>query len=223
MPNRLDRKRRMHSRRTPLLILATVVTAVLVTGCGGSSTTTTAVRTGRTTTPASNTVARSGPTRSLPAAPTSVHPSALGFARCMRANGVPNFPDPAPGGNFYFNQADMNRSAPAFRAAQQKCQAYMPPGPAPPGSTTHPSPQTLAQLLHIAECMHQHGVPQFPDPRTSVPRNVFSSGVGVITNYMGAILLFPSTLNMHAPAYRQAAAACGTLAASLGSGPHPHG
>jgi hypothetical protein len=75
-------------------------------------------------------------------------------------------------------------------------------------------------LLNVANCMRRHGVPQFPDPRNFLPANPFGSGAGVITDYDGAILLFPSTLDQHAPAYRQAAAACGALAGKLGTGPH---
>jgi hypothetical protein len=43
---------------------------------------------------------------------------------------------------------------------------------------------------------------------------------GVITDYDGAILLFPSTLGVESPAYSRAAAACGALAGKLGRGPH---
>jgi hypothetical protein len=42
----------------------------------------------------------------------------------------------------------------------------------------------------------------------------------VITDYDGAILLFPSTLGIGSPAYMQAAADCGTLAGKLGRDPH---
>jgi hypothetical protein len=55
--------------------------------------------------------------------------------------------------------------------------------------------------------MRQHGVRQFPDPRTSVPSNL--AGIDEITDFDGAILLFPATLNLQAPAYKQALAACG--------------
>jgi hypothetical protein len=41
----------------------------------------------------------------------------------------------------------------------------------------------------------------------------------MITNYEGAILLFPATLDMQSPAYTQAAAAC---AASFLGSHHPH-
>lgn len=139
----------------------------------------------------------------------------------MRANGVSNFPDPSPGGGFLFTVNGLDRSSPAFKGAQAKCQKLLPVGgPARPGAQTHPSAQTLSKLLKIAQCMRHHGVPEFPDPRTSVPSNPFPGGAGVITEYDGAILLFPSTLDRHSPAYMQAVAACGTLAGKLGSGPH---
>ena len=138
----------------------------------------------------------------------------------MRANGVPNFPDPSPGRGLIFNLAGINPSAPAVAAAHAKCQHLLPVGGPPgPGATTHPSAQTLAKLLALARCMRQHGVPAFPDPLTSVPRNPFGSGIGVITDYDGAILLFPSTLNARSPAYAHATAACGVLAVKLALGP----
>jgi hypothetical protein len=82
---------------------------------------------------------------------------------------------------------------------------------------THPSPQTLAMLVKIAHCMHQHDITQFPDPRTSVPSNPFGSGTGVLTFYKGAVLVFPSTINMQSPAYVRSAAECG---ASFLARPH---
>ena len=104
--------------------------------------------------------------------------------------------------------AGSNPRAPAFRAAQAKCQKLLPGGAPPgPGSATHPSAQTLAKLVSIARCMREHGVPQFPDPSTSVPSN--PGGVQEITDFDGAILLFPSTINLQAPAYRRALTACG--------------
>ena len=56
--------------------------------------------------------------------------------------------------------------------------------------------------------MRQHGVPQFPDPATSVPRDPLGSGIREVTDFDGAILLFPSTINMQAPAYKQALTRC---------------
>ena len=126
----------------------------------------------------------------------------------MRANGVPNFPDPQPGGGVLFAiPTGANPAAPAFRAAQAKCHRLL-PGGGLPSSGPPPSTQTLTKLLRIAVCMRQHGVPQFPDPRTSAPAS-FPPGIAEISNFDGAVLLFPLTLNLQAPAYRQALAACG--------------
>jgi hypothetical protein len=126
----------------------------------------------------------------------------------MRANGVPDFPDPNPGGGFRLS-AGIASGLPSFRTAQAKCQKLL-PGGGLPGSGAPPSRQTLAKLLRIAVCMRQHGVPQFPDPLTSIPSNPRPSGtVGEITDFDGAILVFPRTIEMQAPAYRQALTACG--------------
>jgi hypothetical protein len=127
----------------------------------------------------------------------------------MRSSGVPDFPDPQPGGGFAFHASPGLTSSPAFKAAQAKCQKYMPGGgPLSPG--TPPSAQTMTQLRQIAVCMRRHGVPQFPDPRTSVPPgfSLFPK-YREATNYKGAILLFPAAIDMQSPAYEQAVAACG--------------
>jgi hypothetical protein len=133
----------------------------------------------------------------------------LAFSRCMRANGVPNFPDPSAGGAAEFTlPPGTSPEAPAFQAARAKCRNLLPGGGPPgPGSTTHPSAQTLSKLVRIARCMREHGVPQFPDPQTTVPSKL--AGITEITDFDGAILLFPATMNMQAPAYRQALTACG--------------
>jgi hypothetical protein len=186
--------------RTRLLALATLVSVVVVAGCGGSSgspttaESTTATRAAATSSSSSSTAGGSGP---------------LAFAKCMRANGVLNFPDPQPGRGALFDSSGLDPSSPAFQGAQAKCQKLMGGGPPGPGSTTHPSAQTLAKLRKIAVCMRAHGISEFPDPRTSVPSNPLGSGYNEITDFDGAILLFPTTLNLQAPAYKQDLATCG--------------
>jgi hypothetical protein len=93
-------------------------------------------------------------------------------------------------------------------------------GPLSPGPPA--SAQTMAQLRKLAVCMREHGVPQFPDPTPSVPPGLrLGPQYSGVTNYKGAILVFPSSINFHSPAYTQAAAACGPLAENIGLG-HPH-
>lgn len=192
--------------RALLLALATLVSGVLVAGCGGSSHTPTAAKASDASTRASSATSASSSGSSAGGS------GPLAFAKCMRANGVPNFPDPAPGGGFLFRvPAGVNPYAPAVQGAQSKCHKVELAGGGPPGpgSQTQPSAQTMAKLVRIARCMRQHRVPQFPDPRTSVPSNVSVREYQQITDFDGAILLFPLTINLQAPAYKQALAACG--------------
>jgi hypothetical protein len=184
--------------RKRLLVTAVLPIGALFAGCGGGSTTKTASRS--TSTPvyrgASTTTAvdGSGP---------------LAFAKCMRANGVPNFPDPSPGrGALFAVPAGTNPAAPAFRAAQAKCQKILGGGPLS-GSGPPASAHTMAKLVRIAVCMRAHGISDFPDPRASMPANIDRGAYQVITDFDGAILLFPVALNMQAPAYREALTACG--------------
>ncbi|HEV3048280.1 MAG TPA: hypothetical protein VGY13_13080 [Solirubrobacteraceae bacterium] len=145
-----------------------------------------------------------------PESTASPEQAAVAFSECMRSSGVPSFPDPKPGGGFMFHARPGLMSSPAFRAAQAKCQKLLPGGGPPgPGSSTNPSPQTLARFLGIARCMRRHGVYDFPDPRTSVPSNPFGSGgAGVISDIEGVILIFPGTIDQQSPTFTRAAGAC---------------
>lgn len=173
-------------------------------GCGGSSSPTVAhLSSGKS--PSSG-AEGSGPSSESPA---SLGQAALAYAKCMRASGVPDFPDPNPGGGFVFHASRGLISSPTFKAAQAKCQKLMPGGgPAGPGAPTHPSAQTLARFLKIARCMRKHGVSDFPDPRTSVPPGAFPGRGGVISNIEEVIFIFPATIDQQSPAFTQAAAAC---------------
>jgi hypothetical protein len=186
-----------------LLALATVLTGLLVAGCGGGS----------GSRAASKVAAASASPSAAPGAAAASEagpPGALAFAKCMRSHGVPGFPDPQAGGGFAFRPGAGIVSSPAFKAAQATCGKLLPGGGLPtPGSTTHPSAQTLAKLLRISRCMRQHGITQFPDPTTTVPSLGTPSGPTEITDFDGAILVFPGTMNLQSPAYKQALAACG--------------
>jgi hypothetical protein len=49
----------------------------------------------------------------------------LDFAKCMRAHGVPNWPDPVAGSNdFPLQQAGIKRNDPAVQAAVAACQVH---------------------------------------------------------------------------------------------------
>jgi signal transduction histidine kinase len=84
-------------------------------------------------------------------------------------------------------------------------------GPSPgfpaPGSTTHPTAQTMAHWRAVAQCMRQNGISGFPDPTTSVPPKLAGS-YGLIANRDGAILAIPAAINTQSPAFMRATTAC---------------
>jgi hypothetical protein len=196
----------MSSARKSTTLAAGLLGVVLLTaGCGGSSSPGVAyLSTARSL---GNTSSEGG--NSSPGSQANPQQQSLAFAECMRADGVPNFPDPTAGGGLFRLRAGTNPSSPAFKAAQAQCRKLMPGGGPPgPGSSTDPSPQTLAHYLKVAQCMRKHGISEFPDPRTSVPSNPFGSGYGVISDIEGVIFLFPQRIGQQSPAFTRAAAAC---------------
>lgn len=217
MPDSIDAKSPPAPRATPpaprallpiaapllALPIAAALLALAIAGCGGSPST--GVAHLSSTQGASSAGSANGGSSST--RQRTPEQAMLAFAQCMRSNGEPEFPDPSAGGGFVLRRG-MNPSSPAFRAAQAKCRKLM-PGGGPP-TTTHPSPQTLARFLGIAQCMRRHGVYDFPDPRTSVPPDAFgSAGAGIISDIEGVILIFPQTIDQRSPTFTRAAAACG--------------
>jgi hypothetical protein len=86
----------------------------------------------------------------------------LSFARCMRAHGVPHFPDDLD----YQNVAGIDPSSPAFTSAQTACRRLLPVKTAPAAA---PSSRTDAKLIRLSECLRTHGYPSMPDPRPNPP------------------------------------------------------
>ncbi len=106
---------------------------------------------------------------SKPAAPkTSGASKQYAAARCMRAHGIQNFPDPDSFGGNTVNQvpgsptitiAGISFSGPAFEKAEKLCD------PLGLGSPHPPITEALKQkLTAFAECMRRHGLKQWADP-----------------------------------------------------------
>jgi hypothetical protein len=116
-----------------VVLVALAGVAVLVAGCGGGSGLTVASMPGVSTTGRHLSSSRSssgGGVRFVGAAPSPAQRAGaqvaqLKFSRCMRAHGVPNFPDPpsASGGGYglIFGGSGIDPAAPLFRKAQQSC------------------------------------------------------------------------------------------------------
>jgi hypothetical protein len=99
------------------------------------------------------------------AAPTeerSEQEAVLDYAKCMRENGVPNFPDPELGDN---GEARLNLPEGVDRAAadaaNDKCKQHLPNG----GEPEPMDPENIAKQRAYSKCMRENGVPKFPDPR----------------------------------------------------------
>lgn len=128
------------------------------------------------------------------------------YSACMRSHGAPDFPDPSTsqsGDNslgvdgYNFNlPANLNTQAPAYQSAEKDCQGLI--GFGGSGPARHPAVVAKARqaALAHAQCMRQHGVPNFPDPTVS------STG-GAIAQRSGG-----GGINPRSPAFQRAQKIC---------------
>ncbi|MFJ8577279.1 hypothetical protein [Micromonospora sp. NPDC093277] len=83
------------------------------------------------------------------------------FAKCMRENGMPDFPDPEPGGGGGFRvKIPAGQDRDKAQAAMEKCRDLMPNG----GKQVKLDPEQVEKVRQLAKCMRENGVPNFPDP-----------------------------------------------------------
>ena len=95
--------------------------------------------------------------------PAGSNGQALGvkFSTCMRDHGIPSFPDPeADAGGIQIPVSLAENPSPAFKSAMQACNYLMPADGSPPVV----SASEKAAAVKLAQCMRQHGVPNYPDP-----------------------------------------------------------
>lgn len=112
----------------------------------------------------------------------------LAYAQCVRAHGVPNFPDPGANGQEPASTKNLV-SDPHFVAANNACRSLV------PGGTSAQFAADTRQYVQFAQCVRAHGVPNFPDPSTDPDGSpVFS--------------LQHSGINVQAPQVRSAALRC---------------
>jgi hypothetical protein len=208
-----DRERHPHRLWVPRLgaVAAFTAVALLVAGCGGghspgvanvsnthtggsqSSNTGGGSALGGSAPPASSGGSGHGPQAGF-AIDGGSRANALKLSECMRANGVPNFPD--PNGNGVIQGTGFNPESPSFQAARNKCKRYEPNG----GRAPSPQQRALfeAEALRFSQCMRSHGLTNFPDPN-------FGSGGNVsirIDAHNG------SPLDPNSPIFRAAMRAC---------------
>jgi len=103
-------------------------------------------------------------------------PGMLAYAQCVRAHGVPSFPDPGADGQEPASTKNLV-SDPHFTAANTACRHLV------PGDASGQFVAETRQYVQFAQCVRARGVPKFPDPSTdpdgSPVFNLANSGVNV--------------------------------------------
>lgn len=139
------------TRRTRLwLLLAALLIAVTTAACSGQS---------------------GGPGSGAAREDTATNggDQALAFSRCMRANGVANFPDPDASGRTTIdsiaNNSKIDTASTAFRQALTACRALQPAG----FTGTKRTGDQQSAALSFAQCIRANGVTDFPDPAPGDP------------------------------------------------------
>jgi hypothetical protein len=121
----------------------------------------------------------------------------LAYAECMRAHGLPSFPDPQSDGTFNSTKQNANDfHGPQFLSANKSC-AHL----EGPGMTPAQQQQVTSQALKFAACMRAHGITNFQ----------FSEGTG------GRAEMGAQGANVNSAQFQAAQQACRKLQPS-GSG-----
>jgi hypothetical protein len=127
---------------------------------------------------------------------SSAYAKALAYAQCIRAHGIPDYPDPNSKGQFVVPNGSSdslpNVSKAVATAASNACQKLLPPSMAqgPPQSQ---GAKATNQGLKFSACMRSHGEPNFPDPAAN-----------------GSLTL-PPGMNAESPQFQNAEKACQSL------------
>ena len=172
--------------RPPVALAMVALISLISAGCGANA----ATENGSTAT--ASTSATAGNSGTGPNKKLTARDKAVKFAECMRANGVPHFPDPDPKGDSNFG-VDVPKDV--FAKAVDACKALKPPGAL---SSKRTAKQQSASL-RFAQCVRDHGVKDFPDPvngeplidTTKIPSSNKPGGMTILnaaTNTCGTIL-----------------------------------
>lgn len=160
----------MSRRRRPLAALALIAMVAVISACG--STAPAGIGSGN------NTAANAQKT--------------VKFAKCMRSNGVSEFPDPGASGKFTIdgivNGSSLDPSTPAFKQALRACHDLEPAG----FTGGKRSAQQQDAALRFAQCIRKNGVKDFPDPVNGqplvdtyrIPSSATSSGMSILNAAM---------------------------------------
>ncbi len=146
-------------RKRPRLVLLILGSFIALVGAGcGSNTATGSASSSRN----NGSAASSGSASSGGNAQATKREKAVKFAECVRAHGVPHFPDPGTSGDINFG-VDVSKQV--FTSAVNACKSLEPPG----ALSSHRSATQQSAALRFAACVRANGVPDFPDPVNGQP------------------------------------------------------
>ena len=185
----------MTRKLRPVVALALAGLIGLVSaGCGSNASSKSAAASSTTATSSASTGATSSAGTATSGADHKLtkQEKAVKFAECMRANGVPHFPDPDPKGDSNFG-VDVPKDV--FVKAVDACKALKPPG----ALSSKRTAKEQSASLRFAQCVRDHGVKDFPDPvngeplidTTKIPSSNKPGGMTILnaaTNTCGTIL-----------------------------------
>ena len=171
---------------------ALAATGLVVAACGGGGSHSSGVESVRSTTSTT-----SASTAMQAGSVAASYAAELRYSQCMRAHGVPNFPDPTIDGGIFGGIAKLgpnviDSASPQFAAADKACEHLDPNG----GDATAAQFQLqIEQDLKLTQCMRAHGVPNFPEP--------------TVTNGGTAVGFNGSAIDPRSPQFQRASSACG--------------
>jgi hypothetical protein len=134
---------------------------LLAAACGGGTSSNSA--------PASSTPPGGGTSSTSAPVSAAYVTDKLGLARCLRAHGVPNYPDPDSSGQEPANTKQLIYS-PQGQAAVSACSYW---NNRVHGDVAAENQALLADYVKFAQCMRSHGLPNFPDPTIAEGRVEF--------------------------------------------------
>jgi hypothetical protein len=114
----------------------------------------------------------------------------------MRSEGVTDFPDPGPHG--FPTTAAQLEDSPHFGTDYNACKHLL------PDSGVSKAQQIAPALLKLAQCMHAHGVPTWPEPDANASDSPYSDLAPNTSVYLPKV----AGVNPNSPVVSAALQAC---------------
>jgi hypothetical protein len=190
-------QRDLSLRRPTTAVLVAVTASLAIVACGGSS------------------PKNSGSSANA----ATLRSEGLKFAACVRAHGVPDYPDPSTNGpgqiratpnKMTVNGHTLSESPRLVQKAMQTCQKDAPEAKGPPVSAAQLA-KLKAGALAMAKCMRANGVPNFPDPTIGTGPGGHGVSVGIIAGGPKSKNSGSASFNPRSPAFKAAQKKCQPL------------